>query len=81
MIKPTNESGGYGILLGPKATREEHEKYRELIRANPRNYVAQPMLVALAGADRRSTTSSKAGTSTCGRTSCTARTSTCCPAD
>jgi len=44
VIKPTNESGGYGILLGPKATREEHDKYRELIRANPRNYVAQPML-------------------------------------
>ena len=44
VVKPTNESGGYGIMLGPKATREEHDKYRELIRANPRNYVAQPML-------------------------------------
>lgn len=44
VIKPTNESGGYGILLGPKASREEHETYRDLIRANPRNYVAQPML-------------------------------------
>ncbi len=44
VIKPTNESGGYGILLGPKATTSEHQKYRELIRANPRNYVAQPML-------------------------------------
>ena len=44
VIKPTNESGGYGILLGPRASREEHQQYRELIRANPRNYVAQPML-------------------------------------
>jgi uncharacterized circularly permuted ATP-grasp superfamily protein len=44
VIKPTNESGGYGILLGPQASRQEHQKYRELIRANPRNYVAQPML-------------------------------------
>ncbi len=44
VIKPTNESGGYGILLGPRASREEHQRYRELIRANPRNYVAQPML-------------------------------------
>ncbi len=44
VIKPTNESGGYGILLGPKASTAEHEQYRELIRANPRNYVAQPML-------------------------------------
>jgi uncharacterized circularly permuted ATP-grasp superfamily protein len=44
VIKPANESGGYGILLGPKASQAEHETYRELIRANPRNYVAQPML-------------------------------------
>jgi uncharacterized circularly permuted ATP-grasp superfamily protein len=44
VIKPTNESGGYGILLGPRATPVEHQKYREQIRANPRNYVAQPML-------------------------------------
>ncbi len=44
VIKPTNESGGYGILLGPKASSKEHAKYREMIRANPRNYVAQPML-------------------------------------
>jgi uncharacterized circularly permuted ATP-grasp superfamily protein len=44
VIKPTNESGGYGIMLGPKASATEHAKYRDLIRANPRNYVAQPML-------------------------------------
>ena len=31
-------------MLGPMATRAEHQAYRELIRANPRNYVAQPML-------------------------------------
>jgi len=44
VIKPTNESGGYGIMLGPRATPEEREKYRGLIENNPRNYVAQPML-------------------------------------
>ncbi len=44
VIKPANESGGYGIMLGPKSTKEQHDQYRELIRANPRNYVAQPML-------------------------------------
>jgi uncharacterized circularly permuted ATP-grasp superfamily protein len=44
VIKPANESGGYGILLGPRATQEELNKYRELILDNPRNYVAQPML-------------------------------------
>jgi uncharacterized circularly permuted ATP-grasp superfamily protein len=44
VIKPANESGGYGILLGPRASKDELEKYRGLISANPRNYVAQPML-------------------------------------
>ena len=44
VIKPANESGGYGILLGPKATQDQLSKYRELILSNPRNYVAQPML-------------------------------------
>ncbi len=44
VIKPANESGGYGILLGPRATRDERDNYCELIRANPRNYIAQPML-------------------------------------
>ncbi len=44
VIKPANESGGYGILLGPRASADQLEKYRELIGANPRNYVAQPML-------------------------------------
>ena len=44
VIKPANESGGYGILLGPKATKDQLDKYKELILSNPRNYVAQPML-------------------------------------
>jgi uncharacterized circularly permuted ATP-grasp superfamily protein len=44
VVKPANESGGYGILLGPRASKDELIKYKELIKANPRNYVAQPML-------------------------------------
>jgi uncharacterized circularly permuted ATP-grasp superfamily protein len=44
VIKPANESGGYGILIGPRASAAEREKYRGLIETNPRNYVAQPML-------------------------------------
>ncbi len=44
VIKPANESGGYGILLGPRATSEQIDKYKILIQENPRNYVAQPML-------------------------------------
>lgn len=42
--KPTNASGGKGIVLGPRATRAELEAVRAAIEADPRNYVAQPML-------------------------------------
>ena len=44
VVKPTNESGGYGILMGPQASKEEREKCAEAVKANPRNYIAQPML-------------------------------------
>ena len=44
VVKPANESGGYGMLIGPKATRAERNRFARLIRANPRNYMAQPML-------------------------------------
>ncbi|MCA9234976.1 MAG: circularly permuted type 2 ATP-grasp protein [Planctomycetales bacterium] len=44
VVKPTNESGGYGILIGPHATQEEREACVARIRENPRNYIAQPML-------------------------------------
>ncbi|MTI38927.1 circularly permuted type 2 ATP-grasp protein [Fulvivirga lutimaris] len=44
VVKETNAAGGYGMLIGPKADKEEHEKFRKLLRANPRNYIAQPTL-------------------------------------
>jgi len=44
VVKPANESGGYGMLMGPRASSEERDKFAELIRANPRNYMAQPTL-------------------------------------
>jgi uncharacterized circularly permuted ATP-grasp superfamily protein len=44
VVKPANESGGYGMLIGPQASKEEREKFVRLIRRDPRNYVAQPML-------------------------------------
>jgi len=44
VVKPANESGGYGLLIGPKATQEELDTFSELIQENPRNYVAQPTL-------------------------------------
>jgi uncharacterized circularly permuted ATP-grasp superfamily protein len=44
VVKAANESGGYGMLMGPKATKEEIESFREKIIAEPRNYIAQPMI-------------------------------------
>lgn len=44
VVKATNESGGYGMLVGPHATPAQREEFRERIRANPRNYIAQPTL-------------------------------------
>ncbi len=44
VVKPANESGGYGMLVGPAATRHEREEFAKLIQADPRNYIAQPTL-------------------------------------
>jgi len=44
VVKPANESGGYGIMIGPAASRATRDQFAKLIQANPRNYVAQPTL-------------------------------------
>ncbi|MFK4751536.1 circularly permuted type 2 ATP-grasp protein [Oceanobacter antarcticus] len=44
VVKPANESGGYGMLIGPHSTKKERETFADLIKANPRNYIAQPTL-------------------------------------
>ncbi|MFM7100662.1 MAG: circularly permuted type 2 ATP-grasp protein [Verrucomicrobiota bacterium] len=44
VIKAANESGGYGMLMGPRSTAEEREKFRAAIEADPRNYIGQPMI-------------------------------------
>ncbi len=44
VVKPANESGGYGMLIGPRSTKEEQATFAELIKAKPRNYIAQPTL-------------------------------------
>ncbi|PWV60138.1 circularly permuted type 2 ATP-grasp protein [Plasticicumulans acidivorans] len=44
VVKPANESGGYGMMVGPHASPEKRAEFAELIRANPRNYMAQPTL-------------------------------------
>jgi uncharacterized circularly permuted ATP-grasp superfamily protein len=45
VVKPANESGGYGMMIGPRASSTEHAKFAELIKSNPRNYMAQPTLM------------------------------------
>jgi uncharacterized circularly permuted ATP-grasp superfamily protein len=45
VVKPANESGGYGMLIGPKASRAELEAFSKLIQEDPRNYMAQPLLL------------------------------------
>jgi uncharacterized circularly permuted ATP-grasp superfamily protein len=44
VVKSANESGGYGMLMGPQATIEQRESFRKAIEENPRNYVAQPVV-------------------------------------
>ena len=44
VVKPANESGGYGMLIGPRATADEKAAMAAAVEANPRNYIAQPVL-------------------------------------
>lgn len=45
VVKPANESGGYGMLIGPRASAAERAECRQRIQADPRNYMAQPTLM------------------------------------
>ncbi len=44
VVKPVGESGGYGICVGPKATKAEIDLCREQLKENPSNYISQPMI-------------------------------------
>ena len=44
VVKAANESGGYGMLIGPQASRAERDAFAAKIRAEPRNYLAQPVV-------------------------------------
>jgi uncharacterized circularly permuted ATP-grasp superfamily protein len=44
VVKEVHGSGGYGMLIGPKSTKAEIEKYAERIKANPADFIAQPTL-------------------------------------
>lgn len=44
VVKPANESGGYGVFIGPRSTRGEQEEMRAKVNADPRNWIAQPVV-------------------------------------
>ncbi len=44
VVKPVNEAGGYGMLMGPSATRAECADFAKRVAADPRNYIAQPRI-------------------------------------
>ena len=44
VVKTTDASGGYGMLIGPASTREEREEFRRRIVARPRSFIAQPVV-------------------------------------
>ncbi len=43
VMKPSNASGGYGIVIGPQASATDLQEARERLRANPSGYIAQPL--------------------------------------
>jgi uncharacterized circularly permuted ATP-grasp superfamily protein len=44
VVKAANESGGYGMLVGPHSTQAQRAEFAEKVKSNPRNYIAQPTL-------------------------------------
>jgi uncharacterized circularly permuted ATP-grasp superfamily protein len=44
VVKPANESGGYGMLIGTRSNRKKRAEFAQLIKQNPRNYIAQPLI-------------------------------------
>jgi uncharacterized circularly permuted ATP-grasp superfamily protein len=44
VVKEVHGSGGYGMLVGPTATKEEVATFRDRVKARPDNYIAQPTL-------------------------------------
>jgi uncharacterized circularly permuted ATP-grasp superfamily protein len=44
VVKSVNESGGYGMLIGPASTAEQRSELRDRLRERPRDYIAQPVV-------------------------------------
>jgi uncharacterized circularly permuted ATP-grasp superfamily protein len=45
VVKAVGESGGYGMLIGPRSTAEQRAEFRRRVEADPRNYIAQPTIM------------------------------------
>ena len=44
VVKPVDGSGGYGMLMGPMSTKAERTKFAESLKADPRSFIAQPIV-------------------------------------
>ena len=44
VVKTVDSSGGYGMLIGPASTKDERAKFRRQIEAEPRAFIAQPVV-------------------------------------
>jgi uncharacterized circularly permuted ATP-grasp superfamily protein len=44
VVKPVGESGGYGVVVGPRASRAELDEVRKRLESQPENYISQPMV-------------------------------------
>ena len=51
VVKEVHGSGGYGMLVGPAASKRELARFRAKLKAHPENYIAQPHPLAVDGAD------------------------------
>jgi uncharacterized circularly permuted ATP-grasp superfamily protein len=68
VVKAVNEAGGYGMLMGPTASKKECVEFLERIRSDPRNYIAQPR-IELSGSPTWTRTGVQPRRVDCGRSS------------
>ena len=73
VVKAVNESGGYGMLMGPFASAAERAAFAEKIKANPRNYIGQPVVTLSCCPDVDGRRTGPAARGSCGRISSAVR--------
>ena len=81
VVKEVHGSGGYGMLVGPKSTKEQIAAYAERIKADPADFIAQPTLaLSTCPTFEGEEAGSRRATSTCGRSAWSAARCTSAPA-